>query len=67
MPREYYSHMVMESEHMVVGDDVGDDDGEQDLEIPLSSVEIRTNLTLETKIVDVAALCLAISFVLLAR
>jgi hypothetical protein len=34
MPTENYSHMMMESEQMVVGDDVGGDDGGEDLEIP---------------------------------
>jgi hypothetical protein len=56
MPIENYSHMMIESEHMVVGDDVGGDDGGEDLEIPLSDMKSMTNLTLETKIVDVAAL-----------
>jgi hypothetical protein len=40
-----YSHMVMENEHMVdedVVDDNGDEDGD---EIPLSSMESRTNMT----------------------
>jgi hypothetical protein len=32
MPIENYSGMMMESDHMVVGDDVGGDDG--GLEIP---------------------------------
>jgi hypothetical protein len=33
--------MVMENKHMVDGDGVGDDDGEEALEIPLSGVESR--------------------------
>jgi hypothetical protein len=58
--------MMMESEHMVVGDDVSDDGGREDLKIPLSGVESRTNLTPpETKIVDVAAFCFAKGSVLL--
>jgi hypothetical protein len=48
--------MMMESEHMVAGDDVGGDDGEEDLETALSGVENRTNVTPKTKIVDVAVL-----------
>jgi hypothetical protein len=55
----------MESEHMVVGDDVGGDDGGEDLEIPLSDMKSMTNLTLETKIVDVAALWFAKGSILL--
>lgn len=39
MPTENYSHMVMEIKHMVDGDGVGDDGGEETLEIPLSGVE----------------------------
>jgi hypothetical protein len=41
MTTEDYSHMVMENKHMVDGDGVGDDDGEEALEIPLSGVESR--------------------------
>jgi hypothetical protein len=37
--------MMMESEHMVVGDDVGDGDGEEALKISLSGVESMINLT----------------------
>ena len=59
MPTENYSHMAMENKHMVDGDGVGDDDSEETLEIPLSGVEKRINLTPETKIVVVAALCFA--------
>jgi hypothetical protein len=65
MPTENYSLMMIESEYMVVGDDVGGGDGEEALEITLSRVESRINLTPKTKIVDVAVLCLAKSFVLL--
>ena len=58
--------MVMESEPMVVGDDVGGGDDEEALEIPLSGVESRINLTPKTKIVVSAVLCFAKRFVLLA-
>jgi hypothetical protein len=59
--------MMMESESMVVDGDVGGDEGGEDLEIPLFSVESRINVTSETKIMDVAVLCFAKSFVLLDR
>ena len=49
--------MVMESESMVVGDDVGGGDDEEALEIPLSGVESRINLAPKMKIVVSAALC----------
>ena len=48
--------MVMESEPMMVGDDVGGGDDDESLEIPLSGVESRINLTSQTKIVVSAAL-----------
>jgi hypothetical protein len=48
--------MVMEKEHMVDGDVVVDDGDEDGDKIPLSDGEIRTNVTLERKIVVVAAL-----------
>ena len=51
---------------MMVGDDVGGGDDEEALEIPLSGVESRINLTPETKIVVSAALCFAKRFVPLA-
>jgi hypothetical protein len=41
MPTEDYSHMVIKNKHMVDGDGVGHDDGEEALEIPLSGVESR--------------------------
>jgi hypothetical protein len=41
MSTEDYPHMVMENKHMVDGDDVDDDDGEEGLKIPLSGVESR--------------------------
>jgi hypothetical protein len=67
MPKENYSLMVMESEHMVDGHDVDGDGGEDGVKIPLSSVESRTNMTIEMKIVVVAALCFAKSSILLRR
>ena len=57
--------MVMESEPMVFGDDVGGSDDEEALEIPLSGVESRINLAPETKTVVSAALCFAKRRVLL--
>jgi hypothetical protein len=56
--------MVMESESMMVGDDGGGGDDEEALEIPLSEVESRINLTPKVKIVDMAMLCFATRFVL---
>jgi hypothetical protein len=56
---------MMESEHRVVGDDDVGDDGGEELEIPLSDVESRTNLPLETKIVDVPAVYISTGDVLL--
>jgi hypothetical protein len=41
MPIENYSHMVMGNNHMVDGDGVGDDGGEEALEIPISGVESK--------------------------
>jgi hypothetical protein len=41
MSTEDYSHIVMENKHMVDEDGVGDHDGEEALEIPLSGVESR--------------------------
>ena len=58
--------MVMESESMVFGDDVGGGDDEEALEIPLSGVESRINLTPKMKIMVLAALCFAKRFILLA-
>ena len=49
MPTENYSHMVMEMEHMVDGDGLGDDGGEGGGEIPLPAGESRTNLISETR------------------
>ena len=59
MPTENYSHMVMENKHMVDGDGVGDDGGEDGVEIPLSGVESRINLIPKMKIVVGAALWFA--------
>jgi hypothetical protein len=64
---ENYSLMAMESEHMVDGDGVDDNGGEDGVEIPLSDVESRTNLTPKTKIVLVIALCFTKSFVILGE
>ena len=50
---------------MVDGDGVDVDGDEDGKEIPLPGVESRTNLTPETKIVDVAALYFAKESVLL--
>ena len=63
MPTEDYSHMVMGNKQMVGGDGIGDDGGEDPLEIPLSSVESRINLTPKMKIVVVAVLRFAKSSV----
>jgi hypothetical protein len=65
MPIEMYSQMMMENDHMVVGDDVGGDDGEKDLEIPLSGMYIKTNLTPDMNIVDVVVFYFAKSSILL--
>jgi hypothetical protein len=46
--------MVMENKHMVDGNGVGDDDGEEALEIPLSGVESRILQPSKTKIAMVA-------------
>ena len=51
--------MVMKSEPMVVDDDVGGGDDEEALEIPLSGVESRINLTPEMKIVVAVELRIA--------
>ncbi len=58
--------MAMESEPMVVGDDVGGGDDEEALEIPLSGVESRIILTPKTKIVVWVACCFVKCFVPLA-
>ena len=58
-PTENYSLMGMESESMMVGDDVGGGGDEEALEIPLSGVESRINLTPKTKIVVLAVPCFA--------
>jgi hypothetical protein len=58
MPTENYLLMVMNNEHMVDRDGVDDDGGED-------GVERRTNLTPETMILVVAALCFSKSSVLL--
>jgi hypothetical protein len=50
MPTEDYSHMVMENKQNVDGNDIGDDDGEEALEIPLFEVESRILQPPKTKI-----------------
>ena len=65
MPTAKYSHMAMKDEHMVDGDGLGDDGGENGVEIPLSGVENRTNLIPETNILVAAALWFAKDSVLL--
>ena len=67
MPTGNYSHMVMEMEHMVDGDGLGDDGGEDDVEFPLSIAERKTDLIPETKIVVAAALWFPKDSVLLGR
>jgi hypothetical protein len=56
MPTKNYSHIVMENKYMVDGDGVGNDDDEEDLEIPLSGVETRILQPPKTKIAMAAAL-----------
>ena len=56
MPTENYSHMVMEMEHMVDGDGLGDDGGEGGGEIPIPGVGIRADLIPQLKIVVAAEL-----------
>ena len=56
MPTENYSHMVMEMEHMVGGDGLGDDGGEGGGEIPIPDVGIMLDLISQTKIVLAAEL-----------
>ena len=51
MPTENYSQMVMEMEHMVDGDGLGDDGGEGGGEIPIPGVGIRADLIPQLKIV----------------
>jgi hypothetical protein len=61
-----YSHMMMYSEDMVVGDDVGGDGSGEDLESPLFGVESIINLTPKKNIVVMVALYFAKNSVLLA-
>jgi hypothetical protein len=51
--------MAMESEPMVVGDDVGGSDDEEALETPISGVESMINLIPQTKIMVSEMLCFA--------
>jgi hypothetical protein len=67
VPTANYSYMMMVSEHMVVRDGVGGGDGEETLNISLSNMDRRINLTCDTKIMDVAALCFAEISLPLAR
>jgi hypothetical protein len=53
MPIENYSHMVMGNKHMVGGDGVGDDCGQEVLEIPLSGVESKINQPSKRKIPEI--------------
>jgi hypothetical protein len=57
--------MVMENKHMVGGDDVGNDGGEEALEIPLSGMESKINQTPKVKIMVLAVLWFAKSSILL--
>ena len=57
MPTENYSHMVMEMEHMVNGDGLGDDGGEGGGEFPIPGVGITADLIPQLKIVVAAELC----------
>ena len=57
MPTANYSHMVMERELMVDGDDGGGDGGEDGLRIPPPEEKSWIDLSSETKIVMVAAVC----------
>ena len=59
MPTENYSHMVMVRELMVDGDEGGDDGGEDGLRIPPPEKKSWIDLSPETKIVMVAAVCFA--------
>jgi hypothetical protein len=56
MPTEDYSHMVMDNKHIVDGDGVGDDDGEEALKIPLCGEESRILHPPKMKIAMVAVL-----------
>ena len=57
MPTWGYSHMVEKDENMAV-EDVLERWGKDDIEMPLSGVEIEINRILKTLIVIVATLCL---------
>jgi hypothetical protein len=57
-PTENYSLMMMGSEYMVDGDDIGDDDGEDSVESPCLAWRAGPiYLASTTKIVMLAALC----------
>ena len=57
MPTGNYSHMDGEMKHMVDGDGVGDDGGDEAPRILSPGEKSRSLLTPKTKIVVVAALC----------
>ena len=57
MPTGNYSHMDGEMKHMVDGDGVGDDGGDEAPRILSPGEKSRSRLTPKTKIVVVAALC----------
>ena len=59
MPTANYSHMVMVMELMVDGDDGGGDGGEDGLRIPPPEEKSWIDLSPETKIVMMAAVCFA--------
>ena len=65
MPTADYSHMAMERELMVDGDEGGEDGGEDDLRIPPPEEKSWINLSPKTKIVVVAALCFSYRALLL--
>ena len=62
-----YSHMVMVAELMVDGDDGGGDGGEDGLRIPPLEEKSWIDLSPETKIVMMAAVCFAKAPLLLGQ
>ena len=67
MPTANYSHMVMEMELMVDGDEGGKDGGEDGLRIPPPEEKSWINLSPEMKIVVVAAVYFAKAPLLLGQ
>jgi hypothetical protein len=67
MPTADYSHMVMERELMVDGDEGGEDGGEDGLRIPPPEEKSWINLSPKTKIVVAAAVCFAKAPLLLGQ